>query len=369
VATVWSATTVVSQEVEGRKHLTRAGKIAIALTLIGLATTVTLTALQDYQAKQAALKQATEESRRTNRIILAGQPLASLGLRWAFPADRNLAAFVDSATRTMHEEVRDHAQSGVGASQMHDLAKAAVLHPFLSGLAKGAFAGSHKLVIVLISLDTYHNAVLPFGFIGQRTTWSGSKFEDSRTTPLSGGIDQIENLGASFYGGVFTKRTRDVRRVPTLALDAESRVVLTWELDPVSLRAAVDRQGRPLTANLPERLMMLIVHDVKNLPFAPGTFAISSLFDPWNTASYTLCNTVPMRGVLAAATLTLVPNELTDQASQYKVRTVTGFCPKDREYHEKLAGKFVIVEFERQDGKDDLPTAPQIPIILKNSIP
>jgi len=97
---------------DGRKKLTAAGVASIILTIVGLVTNVVSEDLQRREAPSSQAEQVASEAKRTNDIIIAGRPLRSLTLTWAFRGlgddlERRLKKGEDAA-RTF---IEDHAQA------------------------------------------------------------------------------------------------------------------------------------------------------------------------------------------------------------------------------------------------------------------
>ena len=351
LSSVWSATNVVSREVDGRKRLTRAGKIAVGFTMLGLAVTVTSSILQDRAASQAAEERAIAELRRTNRIILAGQPLASLDFTWEFDRiGRHTLQSVDSAALAAQEEQRNK-QGGTTLSQAQVLWQEMVLYPFLSSLVTRRFGEPQQNVIVLLSLDPYSNAILPFGFLGDSILWNRNEASPAVDSALSGSVLYRRDFGGAMYGAS-SRRQDEVRNVPVVRHHGDSLAV-RWILDPVTFAHVVDRQNAatPLTANLPDRMSMLILYDVRDLPFAPGNFASPRDFEPWSRNSYSPAQDTAGVDVelLARSTLTLVPNELADQAARYAVSRVSILEGSGAEAADDIECRFVLIELAKVD--------------------
>jgi len=347
LSSLWSATNVVSKEVDGRKQLTFAGKVAVLITLASLIVSVSSTILEDRAHARAAANRAIAELNQTNRIIMAGQPLASLSLDWKFGPNDNATQFFRNANEAVTKTIENDSQGEVGASQGQGIYKSLVLGPFIQALPAGNFGKSNPPAVILLSLDNFQNAVLAIGGITSTTKWSG-KMQFSRDK-LAGGVDLVDESGAALYGGV-PARKRAVRSSPQLRETSDGgSLELSWSLDPVTLANSIDKQNdvTPLTANLPRELKMLILYEIQELPFNVESFASSAVFEPWDGSSYGKKADGTPNPMLSDCTLELIPNGFTDQRSRYRPKTVSVLAGHDAEYEEDLQCSFVMIHFER----------------------
>ena len=85
VSSIWAATHTISREVDGRKTLTRAGRVAIGLAIGGLVITLASSYLKDAVDSQKAADSAEAETKRVEAekqqlkvLALSGQPLTRL---------------------------------------------------------------------------------------------------------------------------------------------------------------------------------------------------------------------------------------------------------------------------------------------------
>ena len=84
LSTVWGTTRELSVKTDTGKTLTRPGYVAVGITVLGLLISVISNVLSDQEARKRREGEIAAEVRRTQRIILASQPLTSLDLEWSF---------------------------------------------------------------------------------------------------------------------------------------------------------------------------------------------------------------------------------------------------------------------------------------------
>jgi hypothetical protein len=83
-SSIWVTVNVLTTTTaNGQKELTPAGFVAIGLTILGLVTSIISDDLQRRRTAQISRQQVSAEAKRTNSIIIAGQPLTS-GLSQGF---------------------------------------------------------------------------------------------------------------------------------------------------------------------------------------------------------------------------------------------------------------------------------------------
>jgi hypothetical protein len=317
---------------------------------------MTSTALQDRAASQASADRAFEEFKRTNRIILAGQPLASLTLHWEFP--RAKQEFIDSlhATKEAAADYQANAQGETASSQGWAVENEFVFYPFLGAVTTGVFSKPAKPTLVLLSLDSYRNAVLSFGDINKAVTWGGAQLS-SPVPALSGSVTYYEDLDAIWHGFA-VPRARQILNAPSLISGVdEHSPSIEWDLDPVTLFNSVDKQKPEitLTANLPVTLEMIIFYNFHDLPFSTANFASSPGFVVWNAleevdpSNSKASSDYPL---LRQSILTLIPNGLTEQASRYEVKAIRTLHVLDSEYGEETGNDFLTVHFQQEEQSE-----------------
>lgn len=233
----------------GRKQLTTPGVVSIVLTIFGLVISIVSEDLQRRQAARSQAAQVVAEAKRTNDIIIAGQPLRSLTLTLAFRGlDLDL---VQLLARGKHDATSfiDEQQGEQDRQQTSAVHRERQLYPFLATLARrfakeGPAKNGDANVVVLVAMGDDQNAILPFGFLDEAKPW----IEESRRTteivrnPLSLEIGSRGDLGNS-----------DLLSWPVLDVRKEN-VTITWRLDPSTFARSVQRQNEFVvpTANLPK---------------------------------------------------------------------------------------------------------------------
>ncbi|MGY2996917.1 hypothetical protein [Mesorhizobium sp. URHB0026] len=225
------------------------------------------------QRRRAATVQAAQiaaKAKRTNDIIIAGQPLTSLNLTWEF---RGLDEDVVKTLKKGHNDAmafiedqqgeRDGQQNGAVFRQDQ-------LYPFLVALSrrfcKDTTKGGESDVVVLLALDDDQNAVLPFGFLSNEGPGGGAGSGDSLkpANPPSVEVGDHGELGNS-----------DLLNWPSLDMETTSAAV-TWRLDPLTFAKSLGRQNQFIvpTAKLPAVLHIAVLFNIKKLPFTSGNFAL-----------------------------------------------------------------------------------------------
>jgi len=122
VSFIWAATHTISREVDGRKTLTPAGRVAVGLAIGGLVITLASSYLQNAVDRKRATASAEAETKRVEAekqhlkvLALSGQPLTRLSLTWRF---EGVSASMGAAMKAGREEADDAYREGVYGS--HD---------------------------------------------------------------------------------------------------------------------------------------------------------------------------------------------------------------------------------------------------------
>jgi hypothetical protein len=310
-STVWATiNTLTVTTANGRKQLTTAGTVSIVLTILGLVISIVS---EDVQRRQAALSQAAQiaaEAKRTNDIIIAGQPLTSLNLTWAFRGlDAGLLQTMKKGSDDAFAFIED--QQGERDSQQNGAVyREDQLYPFLVALSRKLTADTTKNeasdVAVLLALDDAQNSVLPFGFLSQEKQWlraAAGKTLKHKSPP------SLE-VGSHAYLG-----NSDLLNWPNLQVD-NSNVTVAWYLDPSTFAKSLNRQNAFVvpTAKCPSLLHIAILFDIKEFPFTEGNFALAEDQDFWKFPDYQDTQNENFRGTVALITknfsssVQLIPN-------------------------------------------------------------
>ena len=344
-ATIYGFTHDSSQtDSQGHRHLTASLKISVGLVIlglfIGLNTTILealvkrqteqraeqerreaeLKAIQEKQ--QVALEAATKERRETLRelratqeIILAGQPLVSLQVKWAFthlPADL-LKSIEQDDIESTNENNQNALEELIGRYEpsTHSIVAAVahqirygVVYRFINALATGEWSELSP-VLAIFYLNSSRASVLPLGCLNYS--------ED--LVNAAGGVefvDDIDNLQE--YDQKQGKRRADF--VAEHEQESDS-FTLKWEFPTGELGKAIDHAIPELrvSAAFPDVMTVAILSSIETLPFASDNFAKreedlpdSGTIDPASPS------------FLKDSILQLRPNELPNFAIRYRMK-------------------------------------------------
>lgn len=293
-SSVWGAISETSRLVDGRKVLTPAGRVAVGLTLLGLLVSIGSNILQDRAQERARDLALRAEIERTNRIIISGQPLTSLRLDWRIAdVDPALAAKYDTYDRALLDAIAD-AQGPTTGFIGGSIENAEVVHPFLLDIARSLVLPNEdeseaqkasKSVLVLIGIDDDRYSVLSFGRLTSEVSWVGDSIEPSPSLSQS-----VSHCGPrACDGGLPTMNVRSIETWPRLLRAQEANAGntydLSWDLDPTTLTASLDKQGPTVipTAKFPGVLKVMVLFDIEALPFRKGDFAHPAVIDLWGS--------------------------------------------------------------------------------------
>jgi hypothetical protein len=310
-SSVWATVTVLTvTTADGRRRLTTAGAVSIMITILGLVISIVS---EDVQRRQAAISQAAQisaEAKRTNDIIIAGQPLTSLTLTWKFQGlGPDLVEKLEKGHAGALAFIED--QQGERDNQQNSAVfRENQLYPYLLALAReftnDAVKDEDSNVAVLVALDDAQNSVLPFGFLGQEKPWlraAAGKILKHKSPP-SLEIGNHGDLGNS-----------DLLNWPNLQVDNPD-VTIAWYVDPSTFAKSLNRQNDFIvpTAKCPSLLRIAILFDIKELPFTPGNFALAEDQDFWKFPNYHDRQNEQFRGTVGLITknfsssVQLIPN-------------------------------------------------------------
>lgn len=352
VSSIWGATNVVSREVNGKKKLTLAGRFSLALTIAGFLISISSTLLQDHQNKIKGEAAALKEIHKTNQIILAGQPLTSLHLQWKFDARNNfLGPLMDSCKSDWDRYHTDWVQGGTISTQANALYKEYFLYPFFgSVLNDSVFYESDFLM--LISIDNTQSSVLSFGCLNDTVRFPGydkkipsyKALLSKNKWHLSGGISFSSEVDEGIHFGEDITTGRTLSRQPSLIKKNDS-VLFDWNLDPFNFMRSVDKMDPNiiLTANLPKKLKVLLMHNMKIVPFENNNMTYSPHYSLWDEYG---ADKKTQNDILKHSEIWLIPNGLVDEASHYRLSRMV---------------KKRLTEYEDGDdidGESDSETAP-----------
>jgi len=379
-----------------KKRITRSGRLAIALILLGLAGSLATTILKDisdrYQKKldlaaaidkqrrddlnekrskdsydlQVGIKKDTEgaikeaikdrlttiessqetmaradrnfqiatsrEAHHTREIVIAGQPLRSMAISWAFPALTSEYKKDISDGRAKVEELLNdfakstrHYSSQQGNKLKSLLHRGDVLMPFLNLLGGTQWTGQGSdSVVALFALDDSAATVLPLGYLAA----SQAHKDEMSPIALAAGVDTDDEINAAFYPPHQILRERSFASPGSAAVLVTERksVKITWALPAADFFDAVDKVTASLvpTAQLPDRMRVVILTRIKKLPVDARAMAVMKWPLPWGTkvaaGKFTPDNT-PL--AFRNSKLTLTPNGLGDGKVTYNMQLVS----------------------------------------------
>jgi hypothetical protein len=357
VSSAWGTLNDLTEKRNGKKVLTRSGKIAMSLTGLGLAIALGSNVVDDLSKS----KEVRAEVRRT----MAAQPLVSLDFQWEFPAiSSDIRQELNSRQKVVDDFVNDQ-QRDVGSDEAMELDRISRLYDFLLSYARQTAGQKLKpnkndvpkeddSVLVLVSLDDERNAILSFGILGSDVTWSKKKgILSNRSDVLSGGVATC-GVPSQFCRFDKTKDApRSVANWPILRDHSgtsgkqQSAVTVVWNVDPLTFANSVDRQNPAInpTARFPARLQIAIFYDIVDLPFDQPNFALLKSDSLWNDADKSKKNVEKA----ALSNVTLIPNKFPEGAYRYRLvqASTRGFYDS---YDEEIANTgCLLLEFEAID--------------------
>jgi hypothetical protein len=304
------------------------------------------------QAEIIASKQSLLENslRRTNEIIVAGQPLASLSFHWEF-ASSNSALW--QAMKMGQSEINENSESSQGGTPLVPfeiqeytsallpllsyVGRIAQRHPPSGDSAENATGTDNKgeSIVALIALDDSQNTILSFGKIGPKASWS----DDRAGAALSTGfvLDEGRRKGNSTPSST-------VKLAPK-ADAGESNYAIDWDLDPETLADAIDRRNAaiPATAKLPSILKVAIFYDDGSLPFRKNNFAVP-YSNVWSNSTYDRKALTPGNDI-EKMTLTVEVNGFREREYNYALKTIYKVTLSDH-FDDEIETGCTVFEFQ-----------------------
>jgi hypothetical protein len=249
-----------------------------AATIVGVAA-----ALVGFYSARLQRAQADADAARSQaqhrREVLAQTPLRDLTLEWTF--DKVPAGTGANDDRRACDS--DH--------QPRDSVKRNEVYPFLAAL--GGRRRDRGNVVLLTALDAESANVLPLGLLDvappkdeDGLAWHDTTPEQLKdvaaTIDFAQDLDQCLDLVLRRVEAPVVQRPRRCEVGAALAR-AGDRVVIHWTLGPPCIAAGVDRADATLapTAQLPERLAMVLLTEIDDFPFDPKNFAVTGNTLPW----------------------------------------------------------------------------------------
>jgi uncharacterized protein YraI len=129
--------------------------------------------------------------------------------------------------------------------------------------------------IVLVALDDMYNCILSFGEIAGQNAWSGKS--------------EKPNLSAGFLTHNFNSRKGKLS-YPTARGNIKEKGMssysIRWDLDSVTFANSIDRKNENLvpTTSLPEKLQLIILSSIVQLPFLENDFSQTSAVNLWKSS-------------------------------------------------------------------------------------
>lgn len=330
----------------GRKQLTKAGLFSVTLVIIGLIISIVSDDFSRKAAAKTQMEKLESESKRTNEIIIAGQPLTSLSFSLEFESsDTVLASIMKNAAQAIQENAESE-QGGVPRIPFETEDYESSLIPMLKFLGRlcdssakstslrdSSFYKRDNGVVALIPLDASPNSVLSFGQINGNLAWSN---KDS-TNRLSAGFTPVNNATAGIFNPSVGGSTTN---------ENYKKYSINWNLDPLTLENAIDRVNSKVrsTAMLPRQLRMIILTHFDNLPFSRYNFAVTNSNQLWvndsTSASQKYINSI------SDASLSMIVNGFRDLAFRYELVRVFPIQLYD-DFGDELEITCTALEFKR----------------------
>jgi hypothetical protein len=384
VSSVWGTLHDLTENKNGRRVLTRPGKIAMSFTALGFAVALGSNIVEDLSKS----KEVQAEVRRT----VAAQPLASLDFEWEFPmVSETIRGELKQGDKEIDDYVNDQ-QRDIDSDEMNELNRIYKLYGFLLSYAremggekpKGHTTGGADLrhpalrlasprgtrraapkakesktpsekdsVLVLVSLDDGQNAILSFGTLRSPVTWSlEAGILSKRKNVLSGGVSTCPFPSQYCQFDDTPDAPRSINSWPALqdpnASMFNDRRVLTivWTLNPLTLANSIDRQNTAInpTAQFPAKLKIAILYNIEDLPFRTPDFAFPEVYSLWSD---------PDKGKRTVekpplSNVKLIPNNLAESAYRYKL-VQASTRPLFNSYDEETQSDCLLLEFAPVD--------------------
>ncbi len=344
-SSIWGTTNELTKKTKGgRPRLTKAGVVAISFTLLGLVVSL---ASEDLQRRESKV-QAAANARRTNEIIISGQPLTSLSLSWQFSSASDALRQTMRKGQKASRENDESSQGGTprvpfGIEEYQDALIPLVTYvarlgepPDTDNTAQSKPKAADGDAVVLIALDPSFNSILAFGLIGSGPTWYDTDKTKAKKDLPAGfpkwPADDFSTVHASF------NLDRDRNGASTYGV--------SWDLDPGSLAAAINRVNSKLTptAKLPPLLKVAILYDIKVLPFIQNDFAQPSA-NIWRSLSDEGTKATLPAGGFTDATIALEVNDYRESTSRYAFKKMYHLALSDQ-FDDPIDTKCAVLEFE-----------------------
>lgn len=301
-----------AEDADGRRRLTRAGRIALSLMVAGAAVGVGSLWVQTRLAMQSR-SSADREAR-------LAAPLTQLQVRLTFANAELRRADAEPCSEF---DLRPHG------------ARFETFYPTLSA-APPRSSPSRSVVLVLPLDQPSHDAssaatraqneapvhVLPLGVVALAAADNAdalpAPMRSDQLLAMSATIEFREELARceDRADHLYPRRIERPRKCNVVAEASRENqaITLTWHLDTQCIANGVDSADPDAraTARLPERMMFFVLTDIDTLPFDPSNFAQSDAALPWDFAK-------ALAHSPHTAHLELVPNGDETLAAEYDV--------------------------------------------------
>jgi hypothetical protein len=184
--------------------------------------------------------------------------------------------------------------------------------------------------LVLIPLDDSQNAILSFGEV------PSDALADDRGKPVAAGESSVRQGDGGSTPWVTTKERRG--RLANFGIE--------WDLDPATLAAEVSRRNAHIapTASLPQRLGVILLHDIRQLPVQPANYSIPRAVNLWDRNGYGR-EKVTLPPDMAAMRLILEANGFRQITHSYRLARAYRIDLRD-EYDDDIEAGCLLLEFE-----------------------
>jgi hypothetical protein len=328
---IWGTVNEVTKTGQsGRKHLTRAGRIALALMIAGAgisSATVFVTRAKTENEAQHALRTKLEEEQTkaekerkrdqsiTRNIIASGQRLRTFRLVWNMDGvNKALLEELSKAYTKVQQEINqseyNHIRDWGGYNELEEeVARHWQVYPWLNVLATGQWR--RDPVLVLIPLDTSRSTMLPLGVANNN---------ENGDIDWAAGVELAHKDGDPFGGAPWSNRHRQFSTEALLAIKG-TQVEVSWYFSASSFAAAIDRASQNIEINavFPRELKIGILTNIEKLPVDSTNSALSNLL-PWGMRKG---ENPPADGPnFVKSTLVITPNDLPDLAAKYEMKRI-----------------------------------------------
>lgn len=302
---IWALLKKLTYEDEsGRRRLTGAGRGAVSLLLVGFLVSV-FSGYIEHQLGSKSAQRAREE-------FLSQTRLRRLRIDWTF----------DRVPAELRKRIHPAPRGAKGPCP--DKWRRSVLYPWLVSLAGGP--PLEKRVILLLSLDQWAANVLPLGILDLQESDDpfnpATNYKKDRLKEVAATIEFREDFERCVnpdpgYPAMprLVDRSRRCNMNADMKLES-SNLTVSWDLNHGCISKGVDSAdpSQGPSARFPDRIVLLLLTDINDLPFDPGDFTQTNRWLPWNF------HEPQGKGIQIHSHLTLVANELVADKVDYDLR-------------------------------------------------